>query len=98
MQDVLSALSALRRPPLLIRAARIGLSDYRRAAALPRHIGAGHLPRAAEALPQLMELEALLERDRVARAVGYRAAHHVEVLVAIMGEARLLRALQATPA
>ncbi|KNX42515.1 hypothetical protein ROTO_08170 [Roseovarius tolerans] len=98
MQDVLSALNGLRRPPLLIRAARIGVCDYNRAVHLPRHLGPAALPRAAEALVRLMEIEAAQERDRTARAAGYRAARHVDVLIAMMGEARHLRAPQTAPA
>ncbi|GAW33897.1 hypothetical protein RA2_00942 [Roseovarius sp. A-2] len=98
MQDILSNLDALRRPPLLIRAARIGVGDYKRAVHLPPHLGHAAAPRPAEALARLMEIEAGLERDRTERATGYRAARHVEVLIAILGEARLLRAGQTAPA
>ena len=98
MQDILSTLDAMRRPPLLIRAARIGVGDYKRAVHLPHHLGHAALPRAGEALLRLVEIEAGLERDRTERATGYRAARHVEVLIAILGEARLLRAGQTAPA
>ena len=39
MQDILSLLSSLRRPRLLIRAARIGADDYRREHHLWRILG-----------------------------------------------------------
>ncbi|MEL7088895.1 MAG: DUF6477 family protein, partial [Planctomycetota bacterium] len=39
MQDVLTMLQCLHRPRLLMRAARIGAEDYRRAAHLPRLLG-----------------------------------------------------------
>ncbi len=92
MNDILTTLDRLRRPPLLIRAARIGATEYRRAAHLRRHLGYGALPRSGQALVQLVEVEAELERDRKQRAAGYSAARHVDVLIAMMGEARLLRA------
>jgi len=92
MNDILTTLDRLRRPPLLIRAARIGVSDYRRGPHLRRHLGYGALPRSGQALVQLVEVEAQFERDRTQRAAGYSAAHHVDVLIAMMGEARLLRA------
>jgi hypothetical protein len=98
MQDILSTLDALRRPPLLIRAARIGVVEYNRAVHLPRHLGHATAPRPRDALLRLMDIEAGLERDRTERATGYRAARHVEVLIAILGEARLLRAGQTAPA
>ena len=92
MKDILSTISALRRPNLLITAARIGLADYRRTTHLPNCLGMGPLPRSGSALLRLMELEEALNTQRKKHAVGYSAARHVEVLTAIMGEARLLRA------
>ncbi len=44
MHDILGTLRALRRPPLLIRAARIGLQDYRREVHLRRLLRDGPLP------------------------------------------------------
>lgn len=92
MQDVLAAYRSLRRPPLLIRAARIGLAGYDRSVHLARHIGHGPLPRAGDALMQLMDMEVGLETDRHNRTAHYRAMRHVEILIAMMGEARLLQA------
>ncbi|MFL4471018.1 DUF6477 family protein [Tateyamaria armeniaca] len=65
MQDILSMLNALHRPRLLIRAARIGAEDYRRAAHLPRILGYGHLPRHGNALMRLMEVEGELNALRL---------------------------------
>ena len=92
MKDMNATLNDLRRPPLLIRAARIGVAEYRRAVHLPRHLGQPPLPGSGEALMRLMEIEADLDHQRQARAAGYSPARHVEVLIAMMGEARLLRA------
>ena len=39
MQDIHAMLSQLRRPPLLVRAARIAADDYRREAHLPALLG-----------------------------------------------------------
>ena len=41
MQDILSMLSAIHRPRLLMRAARFGAEDYRREVHLPRLLGYG---------------------------------------------------------
>ncbi|MGI3211005.1 DUF6477 family protein [Roseovarius tibetensis] len=98
MQDVLTALGGLRRPPLLIRAARIGMAHYNRSVHLARHLGDGPLPRAGDALMRLMEIEAGLECDRKDRATFYRAARHVDLLIAMMGEARHLRETHGAPA
>ncbi|WP_311734966.1 DUF6477 family protein [Alloyangia mangrovi] len=45
-----------------------------------------------------MEMEDGLDSSRRARAASYSAARHVEVLAAIIGEARLRDALRQTPA
>ncbi|WP_238365226.1 DUF6477 family protein [Mesobacterium pallidum] len=95
MQDVLSLLASLRRPGLLIRAARHGQDDYNRKAHLPRHLGYGVLPRHGAALLRLMELEADQNAKRAAGDAGYALSTHVDLLIAMMGEARLLRQAQA---
>ncbi|SEO27391.1 hypothetical protein SAMN04490248_103115 [Salinihabitans flavidus] len=64
MKDILSVLNDLRRPRLLIRAARAGAEDYRRDAHLPRHLGYGTLPRSGAALMKLMEIEGTLNDQR----------------------------------
>lgn len=98
MQDILSTLNGLRRPPLLVRAARIGLPDYRREIHLRHHLGYGPLPQGAAALALLIEIEAGLERARQARATEYSVARHVDVLIAMMAEAQRVRAPEALPA
>lgn len=90
MQDVLGTLSALRRPPLLIRAARIGLHDYRREVHLRRLFRDGPLPQSGLAVRRLLETEAMLDAERRLAATGYSPARHVDVLIAMMGEARAM--------
>jgi len=98
MQDIRSQLAALNRPALLVRAAQIGATRYARASALARLFGPGPFPTPREALAWLLEMEAGLDRARRARRAEYRAAEHVEVLIAVMGEARELdAATQAAP-
>lgn len=97
MQDIHSLLAALHRPRLLMRAARIGAQDYRRDGHLPRLLGYGILPRHGEALMRLVDIEAELERQRSANDTAYSLVRHVDVLIAIVGEARALRASQADP-
>lgn len=91
MQDILSMLQTLRRPRLLIRAARIGAQDYQRDACLPRLLGYGALPRPGAALIRLMETEADLNDMRKRDDAAYSIARHVDILVAMMGEAQMLR-------
>ncbi|APX11606.1 DUF6477 family protein [Tateyamaria omphalii] len=94
MQDILTMLSTLRRPRLLMRAARIGAEDYRRSAHLPRLLGYGHLPRHGAALMRLMEIEGELNAQRISDDSSYSLLRHIDILIAIVGEARILRAAQ----
>ncbi|MFT6674144.1 MAG: hypothetical protein ACJAVM_000315 [Sulfitobacter sp.] len=94
MRDVLSILSSLKRPKLLIRAARIGAQDYRRNSHLPRLLGYGALPRSSAAVFKLMEIEQDLNDQRKTADAGYDLIRHVDVVIAIIGEAHILRASQ----
>lgn len=91
MNHILTMLDQLRRPRLLIQAARIGAVEYRRDLHLRRHLGPGPLPRSGESLMRLIEKEAQLNAQRRDGDAGYSIAEHVEVLIAMMGEARLMR-------
>ncbi|MDA7424547.1 DUF6477 family protein [Thalassococcus lentus] len=91
MKDLIGMLESLRRPRLLIRAARIGAQDYRRDTQLKRLFGYGRLPRPGAALMRLIEIEEGLNDARVAEAASYSISRHVEVLCAMMGEAQLIR-------
>lgn len=86
----LAVLSRLRRPKLLIRAARFGLAEYNRERDLRRVMRAPAAPAPANAVPRLMEEEARLEEIRKSGGAAYSPARHVEVLIALMAEARLL--------
>ena len=92
MQDIFSMLNQLRRPRLLIQAARAGCDEYRREAHLRRLLGHGDLPKSGEALLRLIEMEVDLNQQRREGAGGYCLIAHVDVLIAMMGEARLARA------
>ncbi|MEQ9693343.1 DUF6477 family protein [Shimia sp. SDUM112013] len=93
MKDILNQLEDLHRPRLLIRAARHGADSYARERDLRRHVKATTpLPRSTEALYQLLEIEAGLDDQRRAGAADYNLIRHVDVLIAMVGEARILRA------
>lgn len=92
MQDLLSMLNTLRRPGLLIRVARLGAQDYSRNRHLQRLLGYGALPRHAPALMRLIEIEGTLNDQRCTADAGYSLPRHVDILIAMMGEANLLRA------
>lgn len=95
MQDVLTTLQSMKRPRLLMRAARVGAEDYRRSAHLPRLLGYGALPRQSQALLRLMEIESELNTQRIDDASAYNLLRHVDVLIAIVGEARIMQAAKA---
>jgi len=92
MTDLLTRLDERRRAPLLIRAARIGLGTYCRDATLRRLLQCPQAPGNRAALGALMALEEEAEEARKKKAAGYSPARHVDLLIAIMGEARLMRA------
>lgn len=92
MQDIFSYLSTLNRPRLLVRAARIGADEYRRDIHLQRLIRFSKMPRNGEALMKLSQIESELNARRIAQDAGYSFAKHVDVLIAIVAEARLMRA------
>lgn len=82
-------LAALRRPRLLIQAARHGLADYDRNRDLRRLLAAPRPPAPEQAVAALIAYESRLESARRAQDAGYSVARHVEVLIAILAEARL---------
>lgn len=91
MQDLLSRLSELNRPRLLVRAARIGADNYKRTPHLHRLLGYISPHRTGPALVRLMEMERDLNDQRKMADASYSVSHHVEVLMAMIGEARLLQ-------
>lgn len=88
MTDIRTILANLRRPRLLIRAARFGLEDYRRDRDLRRLVKESVNP--DKVLPELLAEEARLEQIRRTGDLNYPVARHVEVLVALMSEVNLL--------
>lgn len=89
---------ALRRPRLLIRAARFGLSDFRRERDLRRILSDAAPPPGMATLARLLDLEEALEAERTTGVTTYRPARHVEALIALMAEARLVLHSDAQPA
>ena len=92
MLDIFTQINALKRPKLLVRAARFGLDDYQRTKNLRRVLRTDETLGAAAALIRLLEVEREANQQRLSDDGAYSIGHHVEVLIAIMGEAQLLRA------
>ncbi|QDC11583.1 hypothetical protein FHY55_09995 [Oceanicola sp. D3] len=80
----------MRRPSLLIRAARLGLTDYSRTRDLKRIMRVTTLPAPTRAVRDLLETEAAMEEGRQEGLSTYSVIRHVEVMIALMAEARLL--------
>jgi len=97
MQDILSRAAQLKRPRLLARAGRIGADDYRRETHLPSVLGTSRLPRSGAAVMKLLEMETTLNEQRLADASDYLLHEHIQVLIALIGETRILRATHLDP-
>jgi len=92
MNDLMSLLKCLHRPRLLIRAARFGVTDYNRKRDLRRLLKAAVPPTPGRAIMCLLNEESLLEDKRKTGDASYSITRHVSLLIALMGEARLLGA------
>lgn len=88
MTDFRATLAQMNRPRLLIHAARIGLQDYRRERDL-RRLGSVSA-RPDQILPQLLAEELRAEENRKSGLASYSIAHHIDLLIALMAEIRLL--------
>jgi hypothetical protein len=97
MTDLLSLLKSLQRPRLLIRAARFGVSDYNRSRDLRRLLRISVPPSPGQAIVKLMSEECQLEDRRKTGDANYSITRHVSVLIAMMGEVRLLQAATKRP-
>ena len=90
MPKSLNTLSHLRRPSLLIRAARHGVTDYDRAKRLD-HVLPSETPlKGEQVLDALLTAEAEIEEHRRAGLATYSITRHIDLLIALMGEARYL--------
>lgn len=88
MTDVRSVLANLRRPRMLIRAANCGMIDYRRDRDLRRLFKSAPPPE--QAVTDLLDEEQRLETTRRSGEVSYSVARHIEVMIALLSEVRLL--------
>jgi len=96
MEDILTQISRLKRPTLLVSTARHGIEDYSRVLHLKRLLRVDTLPGPAQAIVKLMEIEASVNALRLAKQAEYSVARHVELMVALMCEARILKASNAS--
>jgi Family of unknown function (DUF6477) len=90
MRDIRTALENMRRPRLLMNAARSGLVNYKRDRDLRRLIGTEPRTPMEITLPKLLSEENRLESIRIAGDAAYPVARHIDVMIALLAEARLL--------
>lgn len=90
MTDFHHLLTRLRRPASLVRAAQHGANDYDRSRHLARIAGEVLDSSPQDAIDLLLCREAEQEDYRVTRFPAYNAVRHLELLIAILGELRLL--------
>lgn len=91
MPDPIKLLSNLRRPGLLVRAAQLGLEDYNRDRSLRRLMPEEKMRHSTEVtFSRLFEQEEVMDDARRSGDATYSASRHIELLVAMIFEARLL--------
>lgn len=78
----------LRRPSILIRAAREGQAGWRRERDLRRLLRADHCPAPGTCLPRLRAEEAMLNDARLQHAADYDMHRHIMLMIAILAEMR----------
>lgn len=89
MIDPQTLMSSLRRPRLLVRAARLGLRDYNRRRSLQRLLPGEATPGPGLAFYTLAERESTVDQSRRDGDAAYSVARHIELLVALIDEAKL---------
>ena len=90
MTDFRNLLADLRRPALLLRAARFGLNDYQRDRDLKRLLRQETAGGPEKTLPRLIEAEHQIEEIRRAGDASYSLTRHIELLIALLAEMNLL--------
>lgn len=92
MTNFADTLTELRRPKILIRAARAGVTEYRRERDLKRLVRDPKGSASRDPMLPLLAEEHRLELNRTNGGATYNIQRHVAVLTAILAEARLLPA------
>ena len=92
--DILQRMDHLKRPPILVRAAKEGALRYQRRAHLKRFFGETPPTQSKDVLGQLLRLEDQSNDQRLAETADYSVTRHVDILIALIGEAQIFRASQ----
>jgi Family of unknown function (DUF6477) len=97
MNDPIARLTNVRRPKILVRAARAGVTDYRRERDLKRFMRNPKAISPDAVFETLLAEEARLEDVRTKGDATYSAQRHVAVLTALIAEARRLPSFRPEP-
>lgn len=89
MTTAVSKLANLRRPALLVRAAHLGLDAYDRGRALKRLLPEETSKTSTDIFALLFEREEVMDEARRTGVAAYSFARHIELLAALIVEARL---------
>ncbi len=89
MNDPMSRLSTLSRPRLLVRAARFGTQEFNRDRSLRRIFLGEAIPAPGQAFEALFGREAAMDEARRDGGAAYSPARHVELLAALIYEAKI---------
>ena len=84
-----SLLQSLNRPKLLVRAAQVWLPEFNRTRSMRRIFPGVVPPPPGRGFEALWEQEKAIDQLRCEGAACYSAARHIEILVALIVEARL---------
>jgi hypothetical protein len=90
MTEAATDIAAIRRPKILIRAARAGVIDYHRDRDLKRLLRLNKAARAGIAIDTLLAEEGRMETKRTSGEATYSIQRHVAILTALIAEARQL--------
>lgn len=88
MQDIATRLSGLNRPRLLAHTAKLAAEAYHRERHLTPFLKSSRLPSHGAAILELMEVEQQQNAMRQRADLDYSLTDHINVLAAIIGEAR----------
>ena len=80
----------IKRPRVLVKAAKIGLQYYNRDKGLKRLLRISHLPQPDRALEKLKDTEHMLNQDRITGSGTYSVERHISVLTALLNEMCLI--------
>ncbi len=90
MLDLQPEKTPMKRPRLLVQAARFGLENYCRERDIKRLLDISSVPQIGSALRLLTQAEEEMNVQRASHGTYYSYSRHIELLTAIMAEISLI--------